>query len=60
MLFAHLASGLLLAVVAALWGWSASYSTLSCLGLYSLGGNAGVLGSAAVVVLSGRGSTASR
>ena len=62
MLVVHLASSLLFAVALALWGSLAGYSMLACLGLYMLGGNVGLVASAALQILgSGRpGSTRSR
>ncbi len=51
MLIFHLLAGLVLGFVAALWGWSQGYSLWGMLGLYALGGNAGLLGSAAWALL---------
>jgi hypothetical protein len=49
MLIRHLASGLLLGIGSAVWGWSDGYSAWAVLGLYSLGGAVGIVGSAAVL-----------
>lgn len=47
MLILHLLGSLVLGFVAALWGWCEGYSLSGMLGLYVLGGNAGLIGSAA-------------
>ena len=54
MLIVHLLAGLHLGFVAAVWGWSEGYSLFAILGLYVLGGNVGVLGSAALALLGPR------
>ena len=51
MLTLHLLGSLVLGFVAALWGWCEGYSLSGMLGLYVLGGNAGLIGSAAWAVL---------
>ena len=62
MLRIHVASGLLIAIASALWGLFAGYSGLACLALYVLGGNVGMIGSAAlhIVKSSRRDSTESK
>jgi hypothetical protein len=49
MLISHLASGLLIGLASAVWGWTDGYSASAVLGLYSLGGAVGIVGSAAVL-----------
>ena len=56
MLVIHLLAGVVLGLVAALWGWTAGYSLWVLPGLYILGGSVGVIGSALPALLRSRAS----
>ena len=51
MVILHLLASLALGFAAAFWGWCEGHSLSGMLGLYVLGGNAGLIGSAAWAVL---------